>query len=336
MKILSIETSCDETAAAVVEDGREVLSSVIASQVEEHKLYGGVVPEIASRRHAEAIVPVVQKALDDTKLNMDDIDAIAVTHAPGLIGALLVGVNFAKGLSLSTGKPLIPTHHLRSHIASNYISHKELKPPFMCLVVSGGHSHIVMVEDYTKMKVIGRTRDDAAGEAFDKAARTMGMPYPGGIEMDKIAELGNPDAFEFPRPVVRDAPYDFSFSGLKTCVINLIHNMEQRGEEIPREDICASFRSAVVELLVSNTMKACEDYGIDTLVVAGGVSANSLLRKRLGGESLKREIKFYKPDRSVCTDNAAMVGSQGYYEYLSGNIADLSLNAVATLPIDYR
>ena len=206
----------------------------------------------------------------------------------------------------------------------------------MCLVVSGGHSHIVMVEDYTKMKVIGRTRDDAAGEAFDKAARTMGMPYPGGIEMDKIAELGNPGAFEFPRPVVRDAPYDFSFSGLKTCVINLIHNMEQRGEGIPREDICASFRSAVVELLVSNTMKACEDYGVDTLVVAGGVSANSLLRKRLGGESLKRGVKFYKPDKSVCTDNAAMVGSQGYYEYLSGNIADLSLNAVATLPIDYR
>ena len=336
MKILSIETSCDETAAAVVEDGREVLSSVIASQVEEHKLYGGVVPEIASRRHAEAIVPVVQKALDDAGLNMDDIDAIAVTHAPGLIGALLVGVNFAKGLSLATGKPLVPTHHLRSHIASNYISHKELKPPFMCLVVSGGHSHIVMVEDYTKMKVIGRTRDDAAGEAFDKAARTMGMPYPGGIEMDKIAELGNPEAFEFPRPVVRDAPYDFSFSGLKTCVINLIHNMEQRGEEIPREDICASFRSAVVELLVSNFMKACEDYGVKTLVVAGGVSANSLLRKRLDEESLKRGFKFYKPDKSVCTDNAAMVGSQGYYEYLSGNIADLSLNAVATLPIDYR
>lgn len=336
MKILSIETSCDETAAAVVEDGREVLSSVIASQVEEHKLYGGVVPEIASRRHAEAIVPVVQKALDDAKLNMDDIDAIAVTHAPGLIGALLVGVNFAKGLSLSTGKPLIPTHHLRSHIASNYISHKELKPPFMCLVVSGGHSHIVMVEDYTKMKVIGRTRDDAAGEAFDKAARTMGMPYPGGIEMDRIAELGNPDAFEFPRPVVRDAPYDFSFSGLKTCVINLIHNMEQRGEEIPREDLCASFRSAVVELLVSNFMKACEDYGVKTLVVAGGVSANSLLRKRLGGESQKRGYRFFKPDKSVCTDNAAMVGSQGYYEYLSGNIADLSLNAAATLPIDYR
>ena len=336
MKILSIESSCDETAAAVVEDGREVLSSVIASQVEEHKLYGGVVPEIASRRHAEAIVPVVQSALDEAKLTMDDIDAVAVTHAPGLIGALLVGVNFAKGLSLATGKPLVPVHHLRSHIASNYISHKELKPPFMCLVVSGGHSHIVMVEDYTKMKVIGRTRDDAAGEAFDKAARTMNMSYPGGIEMDRVAELGNPDAFKFPTPVVRDAPYDFSFSGLKTCVINLIHNMEQRGEEIPREDICASFRRAVVDLLVSKFMKAAEDFGVNKLVVAGGVSANSLLRKTLAEESEKRGFTFYKPDKSVCTDNAAMVGSQGYYEYLSGNIADLSLNAVATLPIDYR
>ncbi len=336
MKILSIETSCDETAAAVVENGRDVLSSVIASQVEEHKLYGGVVPEIASRRHAEAIVPVVKKALDDAEMKIEDIDAIAVTHAPGLIGALLVGVNFAKGLSLSSGKPLIPTHHLRSHIASNYISHKELKPPFLCLVVSGGHSHIVMVEDYTKMKVIGKTRDDAAGEAFDKAARTLGMPYPGGIEMDRIAELGDDSKFDFPRPVVRDAPYDFSFSGLKTAVINLIHNMEQRGEEIPKEDICASFRKAVVELLVSNFMKAAEDYNVKTLVVAGGVSANSLLRKRLSEESEKRGFKFFKPDKSVCTDNAAMVGAQGYYEYLSGNIADLSLNAIATLPIDYR
>ena len=328
MKILSIETSCDETAAAVVEDGREVLSSVIASQVEEHKLYGGVVPEIASRRHAEAIVPVVSSALSEAGVTMDDIDAIAVTHAPGLIGALLVGVNFAKGLSLATGKPLIPTHHLRSHIASNYISHKELKPPFMCLVVSGGHSH--------KMQVIGRTRDDAAGEAFDKAARTMGMPYPGGIEMDKVAELGDSSAFKFPRPVVHDAPYDFSFSGLKTSVINLIHNMEQRGEDIPKQDICASFRKAVVDLLVSNFLKAAEDYKIDKLVVAGGVSANSLLRRTLDEECSKRKLTFYKPDKSVCTDNAAMVGSQGYYEYLSGNIADLSLNAIATLPIDYR
>ncbi|MDD6848561.1 MAG: tRNA (adenosine(37)-N6)-threonylcarbamoyltransferase complex transferase subunit TsaD [Oscillospiraceae bacterium] len=336
MKILSIESSCDETAAAVVENGRKVLSSVIASQVEEHKLYGGVVPEIASRRHAEAIVPVVNQALSDAHCTMDDIEAIAVTHAPGLIGALLVGVNFAKGLSLATNKPLVPTHHLRSHIASNYISNLELKPPFLCLVVSGGHSHIVLVEDYTKMKIIGKTRDDAAGECFDKAARTMGMSYPGGIALDKIAEEGNPQAFKFPRPVVNNAPYDFSFSGLKTSVINLIHNMEQRGEEIPKADICASFRFAVVDLLVSNFLKAAEDYNIKSLAVAGGVSANTLLRNRLKAECEKRRYKFYLPEKSLCTDNAAMVGSQGYYEYLSGNIADLSLNAVATLPIDYR
>ena len=336
MKILSIESSCDETAAAVVENGRKVLSSVIASQVEEHKLYGGVVPEIASRRHAEAIVPVVNQALSDADCTMDDIEAIAVTHAPGLIGALLVGVNFAKGLSLATNKPLVPTHHLRSHIASNYISNLELKPPFLCLVVSGGHSHIVLVEDYTKMKIIGKTRDDAAGECFDKAARTMGMSYPGGIALDKIAEEGNPQAFKFPRPVVNNAPYDFSFSGLKTSVINLIHNMEQRGEEIPKADICASFRFAVVDLLVSNFLKAAEDYNIKSLAVAGGVSANTLLRNRLKEECEKRGYKFYLPEKSLCTDNAAMVGSQGYYEYLSGNIADLSLNAVATLPIDYR
>ena len=336
MKILSIESSCDETAAAVVENGRKVLSSVIASQVEEHKLYGGVVPEIASRRHAEAIVPVVNQALSDAHCTMDDIEAIAVTHAPGLIGALLVGVNFAKGLSLATNKPLVPTHHLRSHIASNYISNLELKPPFLCLVVSGGHSHIVLVEDYTKMKIIGKTRDDAAGECFDKAARTMGMSYPGGIALDKIAEEGNPQAFKFPRPVVNNAPYDFSFSGLKTSVINLIHNMEQRGEEIPKADICASFRFAVVDLLVSNFLKAAEDYNIKSLAVAGGVSANTLLRNRLKAECEKRGYTFYLPEKSLCTDNAAMVGSQGYYEYLSGNIADLSLNAVATLPIDYR
>ena len=336
MKILSIESSCDETAAAVVENGRKVLSSVIASQVEEHKLYGGVVPEIASRRHAEAIVPVVNQALSDADCTMEDIEAIAVTHAPGLIGALLVGVNFAKGLSLATNKPLVPTHHLRSHIASNYISNLELKPPFLCLVVSGGHSHIVLVEDYTKMKIIGKTRDDAAGECFDKAARTMGMSYPGGIALDKIAEEGNPQAFKFPRPVVNNAPYDFSFSGLKTSVINLIHNMEQRGEEIPKADICASFRFAVVDLLVSNFLKAAEDYNIKSLAVAGGVSANTLLRNRLKAECEKRGYKFYLPEKSLCTDNAAMVGSQGYYEYLSGNIADLSLNAVATLPIDYR
>ena len=334
MKILAIESSCDETAAAVVEDGRKVLSSVVASQVEEHKLYGGVVPEIASRRHAEAIVPVVRQSLEEADVILENIDAIAVTYAPGLIGALLVGVNFAKGLSLSTGIPLVPTHHLRSHIASNYISNQELKPPFLCLVVSGGHSHIVMVEDYTKMKIIGKTRDDAAGEAFDKAARTMGMSYPGGIELDKVAENGNPLAFKLPRPVVHDAPYDFSFSGLKTAVINLIHNSAQKGVEISKPDVCASVRYAVVDCLTTNFLKAAEDYNVNKLVIAGGVSANSLLRKTLQDECAKRGYAFYMPDKSLCGDNAAMVGSQGYYEFLSGNVAGTDLNAFATMSIE--
>ena len=334
MKILAIESSCDETAAAVVEDGRTVLSSIIASQVEEHRLYGGVVPEIASRRHAEAIVPVVSNALKDANLTLKDIDALAVTYAPGLIGALLVGVNFAKGLALSSGLPLVPVHHLRSHIASNYISNKELKPPFLCLVVSGGHSHIVMVEDYTKMKIIGKTRDDAAGEAFDKAARTMGMPYPGGIELDKVAEGGDPHAFRLPRPVVHDAPYDFSFSGLKTAVINLLHNAAQKGETLNYADVCASFRFAVVDCLCTNFIKAAEDLGVTKLVIAGGVSANSLLRKTLSQECEKRNWQFYMPEKSLCGDNAAMVGSQGYYEFLSGRRAGTDLNAYATMSIE--
>ena len=334
MNILAIESSCDETAAAVVRDGRTVLSSVIASQVEEHRLYGGVVPEIASRRHAEAIVPVVSQALKQASMTLNDIDAIAVTYAPGLIGALLVGVNFAKGLSMATGIPLIPTHHLRSHIASNYISNQELKPPFLCLVVSGGHSHIVMVEDYTKMKIIGRTRDDAAGEAFDKAARTMGMPYPGCIMLDKVAEDGDPHAFKLPRPVVHDAPYDFSFSGLKTAVINLIHNTAQKGGEVNKADVCASFRYAVVNCLSANFLKAAEDLNVNRLVIAGGVSANSLLRRTLEEECLRCGWQFFKPDKSLCGDNAAMVGSQGYYEYLSGNTADANLNAFATMSIE--
>ena len=334
MNILAIESSCDETAAAVVRDGRTVLSSVIASQVEEHRLYGGVVPEIASRRRAEAIVPVVSQSLEQASMTLNDIDAIAVTYAPGLIGALLVGVNFAKGLSMATGIPLIPTHHLRSHIASNYISNQELKPPFLCLVVSGGHSHIVMVEDYTKMKIIGRTRDDAAGEAFDKAARTMGMPYPGGIMLDKVAEDGDPHAFKLPRPVVHDAPYDFSFSGLKTAVINLIHNTAQKGGEVNKADVCASFRYAVVNCLSANFLKAAEDLNVNRLVIAGGVSANSLLRRTLEEECLRCGWQFFKPDKSLCGDNAAMVGSQGYYEYLSGNTADANLNAFATMSIE--
>lgn len=334
MNILAIESSCDETAAAVVADGRIVRSSVVASQVEEHRLYGGVVPEIASRRHAEAITPVVRQALREADCSLGDIGAIAVTHAPGLIGALLVGVNFAKGLSLSTGIPLVPTHHLRSHIASNYISNSELKPPFLCLIVSGGHSHIVMVEDYTKMKIIGRTRDDAAGEAFDKAARTMGMPYPGGIALDKVAEDGDPHAFKLPRPIVHDAPYDFSFSGLKTAVINLLHNAAQKGESLRKEDVCASFRYAVVNCLVTNFIKAAQDYSVNRLVIAGGVSANSLLRRTLQEECRQHGREIYMPEKQWCGDNAAMVGSQGYYEYLSGNIANTDLNAYATMSIE--
>ena len=334
MKILSIESSCDETAAAVVENGRKVLSSVVASQVEEHKLYGGVVPEIASRRHAEAISGVVSQALENADTSLDDIDAIAVTYAPGLIGALLVGVNFAKGLALAKNIPVIPTHHLRSHIASNYIAHHDLKPPFLCLVVSGGHSHIILVEDYTKMKIIGRTRDDAAGEAFDKAARTMGMPYPGGIALDKIAEKGNPDAFVLPFPKVSGSPYDFSFSGLKTAVINLIHNASQKGDKLPVEDLSASFRKAVVNCLTTNLMKAADDTQSNTIVIAGGVSANSLLRNSLQKLCDEKNIRLYMPPKELCGDNAAMVGSQGYYEFLAGNTAGQNLNAYATKSIE--
>lgn len=334
MKILGIESSCDETAASVVENGRRVISSIIATQVEEHKLYGGVVPEIASRRHSEAIVGVVQQALDEAEITLEDLDGIAVTAAPGLIGALLVGVNFAKGLSLSTGLPLVPVHHLRSHIAANYITTPELEPPFLCLVVSGGHTHLIQVEDYTKLRVLGRTRDDAAGEAFDKAARAMGMPYPGGIYLDKAAENGDPDAFKLPRPSVDGAPYDFSFSGLKTSVINLIHNANQKGETLNVEDLSASYRKAVVDSLVRNTMTAARDTGSDKIVIAGGVSANTLLRSRLEEECKANGWRFYCPMLSLCGDNAAMVGAQGYYELLAGKKAGLDLNACATMPVE--
>ena len=334
MKILSIESSCDETAAAVVEDGRKVLSSVVVSQVEEHKLYGGVVPEIASRRHAEAITGVVQETLDQAGLTLSDVDALAVTYAPGLIGALLVGVNFAKGLSYATGLPLIPVHHLRSHIAANYITNQDLKPPFLCLVVSGGHSHIIAVEDYTKMKIIGQTRDDAAGEVFDKVARTMGMPYPGGINLDKAAESGNPDFYKLPHPKVAGSPYDFSFSGLKTAAINIIHNAAQKGEEVSVPNLSAPFRKAVVDCLTDNFLKAARDFGYTNLVIAGGVSANSLLRRKLAEECRKKNYTLHMPELKLCGDNGAMVGSQAYYEYLSGNIAGLDLNAAATMSIE--
>lgn len=334
MILLGIESSCDETAAALVEDGRTILSSVIASQVEEHKIYGGVVPEIASRRHSEAIVGVVQEALSRAGKSLADLDGIAVTYAPGLIGALLVGVNFAKGLALSTGLPLIPVHHLRGHIASNYLSSPGLEPPFLCLVVSGGHSHIVQVEDYTKLKILGRTRDDAAGEAFDKAARAMGIPYPGGVEMDRIAEEGNPAAYKLPHPHVEGAPLDFSFSGLKTAVLNLLNNARQKGEEISVPDLCASYRRAVVSCLTENFFQAAEMTGAKTLAAAGGVSANRLLRRELERLAGERGLPLYLPDKSLCGDNAAMIASQGYYEFLAGNTAGMDLNACAQRSIE--
>lgn len=334
MILLGIESSCDETAAALVEDGRTILSSVIASQVEEHKIYGGVVPEIASRRHSEAIVGVVQEALSQAGKSLADLDGIAVTYAPGLIGALLVGVNFAKGLALSTGLPLIPVHHLRGHIASNYLSSPGLEPPFLCLVVSGGHSHIVQVEDYTKLKILGRTRDDAAGEAFDKAARAMGIPYPGGVEMDRIAEEGNPAAYKLPHPHVEGAPLDFSFSGLKTAVLNLLNNARQKGEEISVPDLCASYRRAVVSCLTENFFQAAEMTGAKNLAAAGGVSANRLLRRELERLAGERGLPLYLPDKSLCGDNAAMIASQGYYEFLAGNTAGMDLNACAQRSIE--
>ena len=334
MKILALESSCDETAASVVENGREVLSNVVASQVAEHKIYGGVVPEIASRRHAEAISSVTRKALEDAQCELSDIDAIAVTYAPGLIGALLVGVNYAKSLSYAGNIPLIPVHHLRSHIAANYITHKELKPPFFCLVVSGGNTLMAEVKDYTDFNIIGRTRDDAAGEALDKAARTMGIPYPGGLNLDRLAKDGDSTAYKFPTPKVENAPYDFSFSGLKTSVINIIHNARQKGEEINEMDLGASFMKSVSSCLCKNTEKAMKDFGHKTLVLAGGVSANSVLRADIESMCKRNGWKLYLPELSLCGDNAAMVGAQGYYEYLSGNLAGPELNAYAGMEID--
>lgn len=334
MKILAIESSCDETAAAVVEDGAKVLSSVIASQIEEHRLYGGVVPEIASRRHCESITAVVSQALSDASLSLNDIDAIGVTAAPGLIGALLVGVNFAKGLALAANKPLIPVHHIRSHIAANYLSNPHLKPPFLCLVASGGHSHIIEVLTYTDFKVIGRTRDDAAGEAFDKAARAMGFPYPGGKEIDQAAQKGDPRVYKLPHPQVDGCPFDFSFSGLKTAVINLLHNAEQKNEKIDTNDLSASFQQTVCDILSSKLMAAAKEFGYQTIAVAGGVAANSGLRKRLEQDCQNNGYTFCMPALSLCGDNAAMVGCQAYFEYQSGIRADDSLNAAASMPVD--
>ncbi len=333
MLILAIESSCDETAAAVC-DGRRVLSSVINTQIEEHKIYGGVVPEIASRRHCENISAVCDKAVADAGLRYTDLDAIAVTYAPGLIGALLVGVNFAKGLSMSLGIPLIPVHHLRSHIAANYIDNDELKPPFLCLTVSGGNSIITEVRDYTDFLIIGGTRDDAAGECFDKTARAMGLGYPGGVNLDKVATVADFEKYPLPKPKVDGSPYDFSFSGLKTAVINTIHNASQKGTEIDIPVLAATVRKRVCDMLIDRTLLAAENLGHKTVVLAGGVSANSELRSRLTEECGKRDIKLYVPALKYCGDNAAMVGVQAYYEFMSGNTANESLNAYATMPID--
>ena len=334
MNILAFESSCDETAAAVVVDGREVKSNIVSSQIAIHRLYGGVVPEIASRKHAEAIAAITKEALDAAGCGYKDIDAVAVTYAPGLIGALLVGVNFAKGLAMSLGVPLVPVHHLRSHIAANYIAHPELEPPFLCLVASGGHSHIVEVRSHTQFRVLGRTRDDAAGEAFDKAARSLGFPYPGGIYIDRAAHNGNAAAIAFPRPKVDGSPFDFSFSGLKTAVINYVHNAEQKGIAINKDDVAASFQLAVVDMLAGRLMLAAKQTGYKKIAVAGGVAANSGLRERLEADCAKQGYSLFMPPLPLCGDNGAMVGCQGYYEFLAGNTAGLELNACANMEID--
>ena len=330
MLILAIESSCDETAVALVRDGREVLTDCISSQVALHRIYGGVVPEIASRKHMEAIYALADEALLNANISRSDIDAIAVTYAPGLIGALLVGVNFAKAVALALDKPLIPVHHIRGHIAANYIAYPDLKPPFLCLVVSGGHTMLVDVKDYTHMEILGGTRDDAAGECFDKVARVLDMPYPGGAALDKAAQNGDENAYIMPHTKLSGNPLDMSFSGLKTAAVNLIHNKKQKGEEINVPDLCASFSKAVSEMLIPRTMQALDQTGYRTLAVAGGVAANSRIRSDLMRECKKRGVRLCLPPLSLCGDNAAMIGAQGYYEYLAGNLADQTLNAYAT------
>ncbi len=335
MIVLGFESSCDETAAAVVEDGRIVRSNVIATSVAEQALYGGVVPEIASRRHAESISMVADKALADAGMTMQDIDAVAVTFAPGLIGAVLVGVNFAKGLAYSAGKPLVPVHHLRGHIAANYLTHPDLEPPFLCLVASGGHSHIVEVQGWCRYRVLGRTVDDAAGEAFDKVARTLGLPYPGGPSVSQAARDGDPHAYKLPVPHV-EGKYNVSFSGLKTAVINEVHNAEQRGEAVSVADMAASFQERIAQILAKKLLSAAADTGAKTVCLAGGVAANGRLRQLVNDGAQKLGAKVLLPALKYCGDNAAMIAAQGYFEYRDGNLADLSLNGLPTLPIDYR
>lgn len=334
--ILAIESSCDETAASVVKNGREVLSNVISSQIALHTLYGGVVPEIASRKHIEKINQVVEQALTEANVTWNDITAIAVTYGPGLVGALLVGVSFAKSLAWALHKPLIGVHHIEGHISANYIENKELEPPFMCLVVSGGHSHLVKVADYGEYEILGRTRDDAAGEAFDKVARSIGLGYPGGPKIDKVSYEGNPTAMDFPRAKVVGNEYDFSFSGLKSAVLNYLNICEMKGEEIVVADVAASFQQAVVDVLVGHSMQALEEYGFKKFAIAGGVASNSHLRKAMEEACAERGVSFYRPSPIYCTDNAAMIGVAGYYEYMKGVRSDWSLNAVPNLKLGER
>ena len=334
--ILAIESSCDETAAAVVKNGREVLSNVISSQIELHKLYGGVVPEIASRKHIEKINQVIEQALTDANVTLDDLDAVGVTYGPGLVGALLVGVAEAKAIAYAKHLPLVGVHHIEGHISANYIENKELEPPFLCLVVSGGHTHLVCVKDYGTYEVIGRTRDDAAGEAFDKVARAIGLGYPGGPKIDKLSKEGNPDAIVFPKAHIEDAPYDFSFSGVKSSVLNYINGCKMKGETYSQADIAASFQKAVVDVLVGNAMRAAKEYGFSKLAIAGGVASNSGLRAAMQEACVANQIAFYHPSPVFCTDNAAMIGVAAYYEYLNGTRHGWDLNAAANLKLGER
>ncbi len=334
--LLAIESSCDETAASVVVDGRYIKSNTIYSQIELHKLYGGVVPEIASRKHVEKINQVIETAMEEAQVSWDDIDAVAVTYGPGLVGALLVGVSAAKAIAYAKKKPLVGVHHIEGHIAANYIEHEDLKPPFMCMVASGGHSHLVYVKDYNQFEIVGRTRDDAAGEAFDKVARAIGLGYPGGPKIDKLAKEGNPAAIDFPRAYMEDAPYDFSFSGLKSAVLNYLNGCEMKKIEVNKADVAASFQQAVIDVLTDNSVRAAKAYGCDKLALAGGVASNTSLRQNMERVCKENNISFYHPSPVYCTDNAAMIGVAGYHEYISGTRHGLDLNAVPNLKIGER
>ena len=334
--ILAIESSCDETAASVVKNGRTVLSNIISSQIQLHTIYGGVVPEIASRKHIEKINQVIEAALDEAKMELGQMTAIAVTYGPGLVGALLVGVAEAKAIAYGAKKPLIGVHHIEGHVSANFIEHPDLEPPFVCLIVSGGHTHLVIVKDYGEFEIIGRTRDDAAGEAFDKVARAVGLGYPGGPKIDKAAKEGNPHAIEFPRGKVDGAPYDFSFSGLKSCVLNYINHAKMLGEEICVPDLVASFQNSVVDSLVSRAVSAAKEFGYQKLAIAGGVASNTALRAGMEAACRKEGISFYYPSPVFCTDNAVMIGVAGYYEWLKGNVSGWDLNAVPNLKLGER